>query len=364
MLIRIRELVVQASNDTYVGGEGFQSDRLRMQDEIDQLMDEIDAIATRTEFNTLRVLDGSFGTEGIPGIASVTAGLAAQTFTATSEITVYGTVTATTALAETMTVFGTVTGILSGVVLTASTAAIGDPATPADYTPEVPEVTGTQIGSSTGTVTANTAIITETDANIAATAHIVGTFRVNGTAASVVTSTEGAIPGRELWFQTGANASQGIEVNIENMNTGRLFGLPGFRHMQNDVRIINVLGQFGYEVQDGTGVQGDPANGSVFNSTIGGFGGIDNTLDAIDAALAIVTRQRSTLGAVQNRLEYTIENLDISSENLQAANSRIRDADMAREMMRLTQANVLQQAAISMLAQANQAPQSVLQLLG
>jgi flagellin len=69
------------------------------------------------------------------------------------------------------------------------------------------------------------------------------------------------------------------------------------------------------------------------------------------------------LGAVQNRLEFTIENLDIASENLSAANSRIRDADMAREMMGLTQANVLQQAAISMLAQANQAPQSVLQLL-
>ncbi|MCL1986806.1 MAG: hypothetical protein FWG64_02410 [Firmicutes bacterium] len=67
---------------------------------------------------------------------------------------------------------------------------------------------------------------------------------------------------------------------------------------------------------------------------------------------------------MQNRLEFTIQNLDISSENLSNANSRIRDADMASEMMRLTQSNVLQQAAISMLAQANQAPQSILQLLG
>jgi flagellin len=67
---------------------------------------------------------------------------------------------------------------------------------------------------------------------------------------------------------------------------------------------------------------------------------------------------------MQNRLEFAINNLDIASENLSAANSRIRDADMALEMMRLTQANVLQQAATSMLAQANQAPQQILQLLG
>ena len=77
-----------------------------------------------------------------------------------------------------------------------------------------------------------------------------------------------------------------------------------------------------------------------------------------------VNRERSYLGAVQNRLEFTIQNLDIASENLSNANSRIRDADMALEMMELTQANVLQQAAVSMLAQANQAPQAVLQLLG
>jgi flagellin len=69
------------------------------------------------------------------------------------------------------------------------------------------------------------------------------------------------------------------------------------------------------------------------------------------------------MGALQNRLEFTVQNLDVSSENLSAANSRIRDADMAREMMRLTQSNVLQQAAISMLSQGNQAPQNVLQLL-
>jgi len=83
-----------------------------------------------------------------------------------------------------------------------------------------------------------------------------------------------------------------------------------------------------------------------------------------DEIMANLNNMRASLGAIQNRLEFTMQNLDISSENLSAAESRVRDADMAAEMMRLTQANVLQQAATAMLAQGNQAPQSVLQLLG
>jgi flagellin len=86
-------------------------------------------------------------------------------------------------------------------------------------------------------------------------------------------------------------------------------------------------------------------------------------LDTITDFLSIVSGLRAALGSFQNRIEFTIENLNISAENLAASESRIRDADMAREMMALTQANILQQAATSMLAQANQAPQSILQLL-
>jgi len=84
----------------------------------------------------------------------------------------------------------------------------------------------------------------------------------------------------------------------------------------------------------------------------------------LDTFMNDINAMRAGLGAIENRLEFTIDNLDIAAENLSAAESRIRDADMAQEMMRMTQANVLQQAATAMLAQANQAPQSVLQLLG
>jgi flagellin len=81
-------------------------------------------------------------------------------------------------------------------------------------------------------------------------------------------------------------------------------------------------------------------------------------------AIETVSAERSKLGAMQNRLEHTIKNLDTSAENLQAAESRIRDVDMAKEMMEFTKQNILMQAATAMLAQANMAPQTVLKLLG
>jgi flagellin len=92
--------------------------------------------------------------------------------------------------------------------------------------------------------------------------------------------------------------------------------------------------------------------------------GANASIKTIDGAIEKVSAERSKLGALQNRLEHTISNLGTSAENLQAAESRIRDLDMAEEIMAFTKNNILQQAATAMLAQANMAPQSVLQLLG
>jgi flagellin len=89
----------------------------------------------------------------------------------------------------------------------------------------------------------------------------------------------------------------------------------------------------------------------------------DASLTSIDAAIALVSTERSNLGANQNRLEHTVANLNVSSENLAASESRIRDTDMAKEMMAFTRAQILSQAGTAMLAQANQAPQGVLSLL-
>lgn len=92
-------------------------------------------------------------------------------------------------------------------------------------------------------------------------------------------------------------------------------------------------------------------------------GDFNSNLDAIDDAIKSVSEERSKLGAYQNRLDHTINNLTTTAENLSAAESRIRDVDMAEEMMEFTKNNILSQAAISMLAQANQMPQAVLHLL-
>jgi len=90
----------------------------------------------------------------------------------------------------------------------------------------------------------------------------------------------------------------------------------------------------------------------------------DSAITTIDEAIETVSSERSELGAVQNRLDHTVSNLEVASENLQAAESRIRDTDMAAEMTEFTTTQILEEAGTAMLAQANQAPQNVLQLLG
>lgn len=101
----------------------------------------------------------------------------------------------------------------------------------------------------------------------------------------------------------------------------------------------------------------------VSGLTVGTPAGARSAVLSIDAAIDSVSKERSKLGALQNRLESTINNLGVASENLTAAESRIRDVDMAKEMMAFTKNNILTQASQAMLAQANMQPQGVLQLL-
>ena len=101
----------------------------------------------------------------------------------------------------------------------------------------------------------------------------------------------------------------------------------------------------------------------VSGLSIATAGSANSAIDLINSAINTVSTQRANLGAIQNRLEHTINNLGVTAENMTAAESRIRDVDMAKEMMEFTKNNILSQAATSMLAQANQTPQGVLQLL-
>ncbi len=122
---------------------------------------------------------------------------------------------------------------------------------------------------------------------------------------------------------------------------------------------INLKAAFGLAPQDLT-----PGNAfTITGVDVASPADASESITKLDHAINIVSSQRAKLGAIQNRLEHTINNLDTSTENLTSAESRIRDVDMAKEMMEMTKNNILQQAAQSMLAQANQTPQNVLQLL-
>ncbi|HDL89309.1 MAG TPA: flagellin, partial [Thermodesulforhabdus norvegica] len=98
--------------------------------------------------------------------------------------------------------------------------------------------------------------------------------------------------------------------------------------------------------------------------SIGTVGAAQKAMDAIDTAIDSINQYMAKVGAYQNRLQYTIENLEVSIENFSASESTIRDVDMAWEVMNFTKNQILQQSGIAMLAQANMAPQQILQLLG
>ncbi|MEK3900541.1 MULTISPECIES: flagellin N-terminal helical domain-containing protein [unclassified Paenibacillus] len=153
----------------------------------------------------------------------------------------------------------------------------------------------------------------------------------------------------ETSFQIGANTGQSMSLSINDMRSKAL-GITG------------KAGDAGFTaantVTDGTNdVKGEAALNIATKE------GAAAAIAILDKATATVSSERSKLGATQNRLEHTINNLGTASENLTAAESRIRDVDMAKEMMQQTKNNILAQAAQAMLAQANQQPQGVLQLL-
>jgi len=148
--------------------------------------------------------------------------------------------------------------------------------------------------------------------------------------------------------------SKRVEFNTKTLLTGNVTGL----HLQIGANSEQSLGVS----IDAVG-SNDVCMSGVLAAICNGGSDASAYLKDLDDGLEVVTSARAQLGAYQNRLEYTIKSLDVSSENLSASESRIRDTDMGKEMMNLTKANVLQQAATSMLAQSNQNPQSVLQLL-
>lgn len=155
--------------------------------------------------------------------------------------------------------------------------------------------------------------------------------------------------GFEVNLQIGANSGQAMNLSIGDMRAAAL-GITGN------------TGQTGFSstnnVSNGTDTISTEASLDITNAS-----SASSAITAIDSAMEKVSSERAKLGAVQNRLEYTISNLDNTAENLTSAESTLRDVDMAKEMMEYSKNNILSQAAQSMISQANQQPQNVLQLL-
>jgi len=301
ILQRMRELAVQAASDT-----NTNVDREQIQKEIDQLREEIDRIARTTEFNTKKLLDGKLESFRSEVDAKVVTG-----------------------------------GNINVQLGTVSSAAVEG-----TYVVEVGQLNGTSTSPLDVKITLFTAGgLVSSIATIGAGSINIGniTFKWDTTVLSV-DDFGGALPfgevvdsavvrvealntsASQLVFQIGANEGHNMIAGIDDMSSGAL-GLT--------TTSLDVTSQ-------------DSAERAIM---------------VIDAAIHRVSTARAALGAVQNRLEHTISNLGVAAENLTAAESRIRDADMAKEMMEFTKQQILMQSSMAMLAQSNALPQTVLQLL-
>lgn len=301
ILQRMRELAVQASQDTNTA-----ADRQEIQNEIDQLIEEIDRIRNTTEFNTQRLLDGSLRASSTSGSAAV---INPGTYVQSADVA-------------------------SGVTLSANSTLVVQVA---DFDDDGDnDVRVLENGSIVDSVTLSSGTLTV--ASSAGTVEITVASSIDSTITSGSTTSADAVileqatvrlleansSDNALDFHIGANELQVMRAEITDMSSTSL-GVEG----------VDVTTQEGAE----------------------------RAISTVDAAIQVVSRQRSSLGAYQSRLEHTVANLGVAAENLTAAESRIRDADMAKEIMEFTKQQILLQSANAMLAQANAVPQNVLQLM-
>jgi len=388
ILQRMRELAVQSANDT-----NTSSDRSSLQAEAAQLTSELDRIANTTQFNGQRVLDGSFSsgvfqvganagetiTFGISSAkASSIGGIADATGTEVSSAAATDiTLTVGSGTATTITSSASFTGSLTGQDATsayAKAAAIND-AGLAGLTATA-STSGTRdagpIGGSaaeTYTLTINgKSIFTNLDvAAVLSDTALRDAINLNSSETGVIASLDGA--------NMTLTAADGRNITVTESGTGFTAGTDGLTVTGGDfadtlrgtinlsapdtIAISGTVGAVGFTT---AGVAKD--TDGIDDVDISSRAGAEDAMKRIDSALATIDDIRGGLGAIQNRFQSTISNLQNVSENLSGARSRIQDADFAQETSAMTKNNILQQAGVSILAQANQAPQLALSLLG
>ena len=308
ILQRMRELAVQASNDT-----NTTSDRNEIQKEIDALTKEVDRIANNTEFNTQKLLNGNkngVGGEVINEAVTAQKGkfeVNIKDLQDNNKLTIDG---------EEVTITNSTD---NGDIKTALETKFNKN----DFVVE-----NVAAGNNSKKITITQKDNFETDkesmkVSVQGKAQVV-TVKTVGVAAKDEELSDG-----KAHVQVGANSNQSMRIEIGDMRA----------------KALNIVDERGNSLSV---LSAEEANKAI---------------TAFDAALNEVSSQRANLGAVQNRLEYTISNLDNTAENLTSAESTLRDVDMAKEMMEYSKNNILNQAAQAMISQANQQPQNVLQLL-
>ncbi|MGK5115360.1 MULTISPECIES: flagellin [unclassified Geodermatophilus] len=306
ILQRMRDLTVQASN-----GGGLNDDaKKNIQSEIGQLKNELTRIADTTTFNGTKLLDGNYDGSFQVG-ANVGESIKVKVGTAMS---------ATGLSVDGVDVTASAAGISATVVAAATASAAGSAST---------------ITIASGT--ANPALAEDF-------AKLNGSITKDGKTldlSSVVYGDSDSASTRLATLNTALDNAFGA-ANIQAAVTGGQLVITG----------------------NNPGANATTENLAKAQLTFTQSTGASEGLKKIDAAIKTVSNTRADLGAIQNRFEHTISNLNVAVENLSASESRIRDTDMAQEMTNFTRTQILTQAGTAMLAQANQAPQGILRLLG
>ena len=323
MLNRMVTLATQAANGTYT-----TSDQTKIQAEVNALTQEIDRIAANSNFNGQKLLNGDLDVTQSSvfskdvDVTGKKAGVDLE-FSAAKFTKASGTKTNFTfALAHTTTAANIKAAITAGGTITVKLNAKKD-YTAEDIADMIAKMTTSAFVTTSASAKAAKASVTEALAGLVVTGNGVDGFD-RATALGVTAATTAGGSGTAMTLQIGADAVETIDVAVEDMSASGL-------------RINNL---------DLTSVDG-----------------ANKAIDTIKSAIEKVSVTRGDLGAIQNRLEHTINNLGVMEENIQDAEANIRDTDIADEMMAYTKNNILIQSAQAMLAQANQVPQGVLQLM-
>ncbi|WP_094603817.1 hypothetical protein SPSIL_042270 [Sporomusa silvacetica DSM 10669] len=406
ILQRMRELSVQSASDT-----NTTDDRNKIQSEVDQLAKEISRISNTTEFNTQNLLAGGLtdtfhiGANANQNITVSVSAMDAQTLGVAGNIITAATVVTTgTGLNIADVSRSLVDGTTYQAQITAVSVASYSTAITQTYaaaTIVAGEFAITAITAYTGTVDANYKVeVASTKDNTGTDVASIRYSTDNGTSWTTVNgdfTTGVKIDGMEFAFASagthfeagdtftfGVNAAYatiqltdgtdnvGSAVTVHKGDTSTTIGDSNLDQTVKlnfdfaDLAVANAT-FIAKEVDSSAAVLNNrdvAANASVVAGiNVSTQANANKAITAIDKAINAVSQQRSQLGAYQNRLTNTIDNLNTSNENITASESRIRDVDMSSEMMEYQKNNILQQAATAMLAKANQQPQSVLQLL-